>query len=84
MFLRVALCLRLLVLTIDSYFVVFIRLYLSAQKCAHQMAKILFVVDSSEILMPSNIVPITLQLALIGFSPLGILSFLKMPVNLNQ
>ena len=41
-------------------------------------------VGSSETEMSANIVPIPLQLALIGFSPLGILSYLKMPVNLNQ
>ena len=48
------------------------------------MGKILLGVCGSEIRMSTNIVPVTLQLALINFSPLGIFSFLKMHVNLNQ
>ena len=48
------------------------------------MGKILLGVCRSEIRMSTNIVPVTLQLALINFSPLGIFSFLKMHVNLNQ
>ena len=43
------------------------RLCLSAQECAHLMGKILLGVGSSEIGMSTNIVPITLQLALIAF-----------------
>ena len=34
--------------------------------------------------MPTNVFQKSLQLSLIYFSPLGIFSFLKMPVNLNQ
>ena len=48
------------------------------------MGKIPLCVDSSEIGMSANIVLITLQLALLVFSTLGILSYLKIPVNLNQ
>ena len=48
------------------------------------MRKIPPCVDSSEIGMSANIVLITLQLGLLVFSTLGILSYLKMPVNLNQ
>ena len=48
------------------------------------MRNVLLGVDYSEIGMYTNIVPITLQLALIVFSPLRIISFLKMQVNLNQ
>ena len=48
------------------------------------MGKILTGVGRSEIGMSTNIDPITLQLALIVFTWLGILSFLKMLVNLNQ
>ena len=47
------------------------RLCLSAQECTHLMGNILLGVGSSEIGMSSNIVPITLQLALIGFFPIG-------------
>ena len=56
----------------------------SLLECAHLMRKILLGVGNGEIGMSTNIVPITLQVALIGFFPMGILSFLKMPVNLNQ
>ena len=68
---QVALYFWLLILTVDSYFVLFMRLCLSAQECAHLMGKILLGVGSSEIGMSTNIVPITLQLALIGFFPIG-------------
>ena len=61
----------LLILTVDSYFVLFIRLCLSVQECAHLMGRILLGVGSSEIGMFPNIVPITLQLALIGFFTIG-------------
>ena len=70
-FFQVALYFLLLILTVDSYFVLFMRLCLSAQECAHLMGKILLGVGSSEIGMSTNIVPITLQLALIGFFPIG-------------
>ena len=60
------------------------RLCLSGQECAHLIGKILLGVGSSEIGMSTNIVPTTLQLALTGFFPLGILCYVKMPVNLNQ
>ena len=68
-FFQVALYFLLLILTVDSYFVLFMRLCFSAQECAHLMGKILLDVGSSEIGMFTNIVPITLQLALIGFFP---------------
>ena len=61
-------------LTIDSYFALFMRLCFSAQECAHLIGKILFGVGSSEIGISTNIVPITLQLVLILFFPLEILS----------
>ena len=70
-FFQVALYFLLLTLTVDSYFVLFMRLCLNAQECAHLMGKILLGVGSSEIGMSTNIVPITLQLALIGFVPIG-------------
>ena len=70
-FFQVALYFLLLSLTVDSYFVLFMRLCFSAQECAHLMGKILLDVGSSEIGMFTNIVPITLQLALIGFFPIG-------------
>ena len=73
-FLKVTLDFLLLILITDSYFALFMRLCLSAQECAHLMGKILLGVCSSEIGMSTNIVLITLQIALIGFSPLGILS----------
>ena len=58
------------ILTVDSYFVLSMRLCFSAQRCAHLMEKILLDVGSSEIGMFTNIVPITLQLALIVFFPI--------------
>ena len=58
-------------MTVDSYFVLFMRLCFSAQECAHLMGKFSLDVGSSEIGMFTNIVPITLQLALIGFFPIG-------------
>ena len=67
-FFQVSLYFLLLILTVDSYFVLFMRLCLSSQECAHLMGKILLGVGSSEIGMSTYIVPITLQLALIGFS----------------
>ena len=70
-FFQVALCFLLLILTVDSYFVLFTRLCFSAQECANLMGKILLDVGSSEFGMFTNIVPITLQLALIGFFPIG-------------
>ena len=73
-FLQVALHFLLLNLTIDSYFALFMRLCLSAQECAHLIGKILLGVGSSEIGISTNIVPITLQLVLIRFFPLEILS----------
>ena len=56
-FFQVALCFLLLILTVDSYFVLFMRLCFSAQECAHLMGKILLGVGSSEIGMFTNIVP---------------------------
>ena len=47
------------------------RLRFSAQECANLVGKILLDVGSSEFGMFTNIVPITLQLALIGFFPIG-------------
>ena len=47
------------------------RLCLSAQECAQLTGKILLGVGSSEVGMSTNIVPITLQLALIVFFPIG-------------
>ena len=70
-FFQVAIYFLLLILTVDSYFTLFMRLYFSAQECAHLMGKILLGVGSSEIGMSTNIVPITLQLALISFFPIG-------------
>ena len=70
-FFQVALYFLLLILTVDPYLILFLRLCLSAQECAHLMGKILLGVGSSEIGMSTNIIPITLQLALIGFFPIG-------------
>ena len=70
-FFQVALYFLLLILTVDLYFVLFMGLYLSAQECTHLIGKILLGVGRSKIGMSTNIVPITLQLALIGFSPIG-------------
>ena len=47
------------------------RLCLSGQECAQLIGKILLGVGSSEIGMFPNIVPTTLQLALIGFFLIG-------------
>ena len=47
------------------------RLCFSGQECAHLMGKILLGVGNSEIGMSTSIVPTTLQLALIGFFPIG-------------
>ena len=47
------------------------RLCFSAQKCAYLMGKVLLGVSSSEIGISASIVPINLQLALIGFFPIG-------------
>ena len=69
-FFQVALYFLLLILAVDSYFVLFMKLRLSTQECAHLMGKMLGV-GSSEIGMSTYIVPITLQLALIGFFPIG-------------
>ena len=60
-----------LILTVDSYFVLIMRLCFSAQECAHLMRNILLGVGSSEIEMFTNIVPVTLQVGLIGFFPIG-------------
>ena len=72
-FFQVALYFLLLILTVDLYFVLFMGLYLSAQECTHLIGKILLGVGCSKIGMSTNIVLITLQLqlALIGFSPIG-------------
>ena len=70
-FFQVALCFLVVILTADSYFVLFMRLFFSAQECAHLMEKILLDVGDSEIGMFTNIVPIILQLALIGFFSIG-------------
>ena len=48
-FFQVALYFLWLILTVDSYFVLFIRLCFSAQECAHLMGKILLGVGSSKI-----------------------------------
>ena len=47
------------------------RLCLSAPECVHLMGKTLLGVGSSEIEMFTNIVPVTLQVGLIGFFPIG-------------
>ena len=47
------------------------RLCLSGQECACLMGKILLGFGNSEIRMSTLIVPTTLQLALIGFFPIG-------------
>ena len=48
-FFQVALYFLSLILTVDSYFVLFMRLCFSAQECAHLMGKILLGVGSSKI-----------------------------------
>ena len=70
-FLQVALYFLLLILILDSYFALFMRLCLSGQECVHLMGKILLGVSSSEIGISINIAPTTLQLALTGFFPIG-------------
>ena len=70
-FLQVALYFLLLILIVDSCFALLMRLCLSAHKCAQLMGKILLRVGSSEIGISTNIVPTALQLALIGFFPIG-------------
>ena len=70
-FFQVALCFLLLILTVDSYFALFMRLCFSAQECPHLMGKILLDAGSSEIGTFTNTVPITVQLAPIGFLPIG-------------
>ena len=70
-FLQVVLYFLLIILIVDSCFALFMRLCLSAQECAHLMGKILLDVGSSEIEMSPNVVQTTLQLALIGFFPIG-------------
>ena len=62
-FLQVTLYFLLLIFIVDSYFALFMRLCLSA----HLTGKILLSVGSIEFGMSTNIVPITLQLALIDF-----------------
>ena len=77
-FLQVALYLLLLILIVDSYFhylLVLTSWY--SRMCSHDGKND---IGSSETGISTNIVPITLKLALISFSPLGILSFLKMAV----
>ena len=70
-FFQVALYFLLLILTANSYFALFMRLCFSAHECAQLMGKILLGVGSSEIGMFTNIIPLTLQMALIGFYPIG-------------
>ena len=70
-FLQVSLYFMWLILIVDSYFGSFMRLCLHGQECAHLMGKILLCVGSSEIGMSTNIVPTTVQPALIGFFPIG-------------
>ena len=70
-FFQVSLCTLLLTLTVDLYSVLFMRLCFSAQECARLMGRIVLDVGSSEIGMFTNIVPITLQLALVCFFPTG-------------
>ena len=48
-FFQVAVYFSLLILTVDSYFVLLMRLCLSAQECAHLMGKSLLSVGSNEI-----------------------------------
>ena len=70
-FFQVALYFLLLILTVDPYFILFLSFCLSAQECAHLVGKILLGVGSGDIGMSTNIVPMTLQLVLIGFFPIG-------------
>ena len=71
-FLQVALYFLLLILIVASYFALFMGLCLRGQESAQLVGKILPGVGSSEIGMSINIVPTTLQLALIGFFFIGI------------
>ena len=57
-------------MTADSYFTLFMRICFSVQECAYLMRGILLGAGCSEVGMSINIVPITLQLALIGFFPI--------------
>ena len=82
-FLKVSLFLLLLILIIDSYFALFVRLCLSARECAHLMGKTLLGVGISEIGMSTNIVQITLQPVLIVFLLIGN-SFIFKDTDLNQ
>ena len=59
-FFQVSLYFLILILTVDSYFVLIMRLCFNAQEYAHLMRKILLGVGRSEIEMFSNIVPVTL------------------------
>ena len=68
--LQVALYFLLLISIVDSYYALFMRIFLGAQECAYLMGKILLGIDSSEIGMSTNTVPITPQLSLIGFFPI--------------
>ena len=70
-FLQDSLYFLFLIWIVDSYFALFMRLCVSGQECAHLMGKILLGVGSGEIGMSINIVPTTLQLALIDFFPIG-------------
>ena len=70
-FFPVALCFLLFMLIVDSYFALFMRLCFSAQECPHLMGKILLDAGSSEIGTFTNTVPMTVQLAPIGFLPIG-------------
>ena len=55
-FLRFTLYFPLLILTVDSYLALFMRLCFSAQECAQLMGKILLGVGRREIGMSTNIV----------------------------
>ena len=70
-FFQVTLYFLLFILTVDPHFILFLSFCLSAQECAHLMGKILLGVGSSEIGMSTDIVPMTLQLVLIDFFPIG-------------
>ena len=50
-FFQVALYFLLLILTVDLYFVLFMRLCLNAQECAHLIGKILLGVSSSKVVV---------------------------------
>ena len=70
-FFPVALCFLLFMLIFNSYFALFMRLCFSAQECPHLTGKILLDAGSSEIGTFTNTVPITVELAPIGFLPIG-------------